>query len=81
MPPLRSLLLVALVAVGGYQPYRPSFLSRVREDCAAGDQWACDLLDSLEHPRPTPPVSSPRAGVAPTVPRAAFTITSLPCRS
>ena len=62
MPPLGSILLVALVAVGGCQPYRPSFLSRVREDCARGDRWACGLLDSLAHPKPTPSVSSPHAG-------------------
>jgi hypothetical protein len=66
MAPLRSILLVTLVAIGGCQPYRPSFLSRVREDCSAGDQWACDLLDSLAHP----PVGSPDASGAPTVPRA-----------
>ena len=54
MPPLRSVLLVTLIAVGWCQPHRPSFLARVREDCAAGDQWACGLLDSLEHPKADP---------------------------
>jgi hypothetical protein len=58
MPPLRSILLVTLLAVSGCQPHPPSFLSRVRED-AAGARWACDLLDSFAHPRP---VSSPHAG-------------------
>jgi hypothetical protein len=62
MPPLRRLLLVALLTLGGCQPHRPSFLSRVREDCASGDQWACDLLDTLAHPKSTPPVSPPDAG-------------------
>ena len=71
MPPLRSLLLVTLLAVGGCQPHRPSFLSRVREDCARGDRWACDLLNTLAHPKPTPSVGSPPAGGAATVPRAA----------
>jgi hypothetical protein len=59
MPPLRSILLVTLLAVGGCQPHQPSFLSRVREDCAAGDRWACYLLDSLAHPQP---IGSPHAG-------------------
>jgi hypothetical protein len=71
MPPVQSFLLVTLLALGGCQTNRPSFLSRVREDCAAGDQWACDLLDSLAHPRPTPAAGPPHAGDAPTVPRAA----------
>ena len=62
MPPLRSIVLVTLVAVGGCQPQRPSFLSRVREDCAAGDRWACDLLDSLAHPKPA---GSPHAMLRP----------------
>jgi hypothetical protein len=70
MPPLQSVLLLTLLAVVGCQPHRPSFLSRVREDCVAGDRWACDLLDSLAHPTPTPSVGSPHA-CGPTVPRAA----------
>lgn len=27
----------------------PGFLTRVREDCANGDRWACDLLTSLSN--------------------------------
>jgi hypothetical protein len=54
MQPLWSILVATLLAVGGCQAHRPSFMSRVREDCAAGDRWACDLLDSLAHPQPTP---------------------------
>jgi hypothetical protein len=34
-------------------------MSRIREDCAAGDRWACHLLDSLEHAKSTLPVGSP----------------------
>ena len=55
---------MTLLAVSGCQPQWSSFLSRVREDCAAGDHWACDLLDSLAHPRPTPSAGSPHAGGA-----------------
>jgi hypothetical protein len=25
----------------------PDLMAQVMDDCAAGDQWACDLLDSL----------------------------------
>lgn len=27
----------------------PSFLTRVHEDCLAGDQWSCDLLIRLSN--------------------------------
>src|SRR6476659_203530 len=40
-------LLVTLLALAGCQPHRPDFMTRVRQDCAGGDKWACDLLDSL----------------------------------
>jgi hypothetical protein len=63
MPPLRSFLLVTLLAVGSCQPHRSSFMSRVREDCAAGDRWACDLLDSLGHSKPTSAAGSPHASI------------------
>jgi hypothetical protein len=49
---LRSALVVTLLALLGCQPRRPDFLTRVREDCAAGDQWACDLIEALRHPQP-----------------------------
>ncbi len=45
-------LLIALVSVAGCEPRRPDFLVRVRQDCTAGDKWACDLLDALSHPKP-----------------------------
>ena len=43
----RALILFVLLLVAGCQHGRPDFMTRVMEDCAAGDQWACDLLDSL----------------------------------
>jgi hypothetical protein len=49
---LRYALAVTLLALLGCQPRRPDFLTRVREDCAAGDQWACDLIEALRHPQP-----------------------------
>ena len=45
-------LRVTLPAIAGCQPHRPDFMTRVRQDCAAGDRWACDLLDGLAHPKP-----------------------------
>ncbi len=29
----------------------PSFITRLLEDCAAGDRGACHLIDALQHPR------------------------------
>jgi hypothetical protein len=43
----RSLILLVLLLIAACQHRHPEFMSRVREDCVAGDQWACDLLDSL----------------------------------
>jgi hypothetical protein len=41
-------LLILSMQLGGCRHDRPDFLTRVREDCIAGDKWACDLLDSLD---------------------------------
>jgi hypothetical protein len=49
---LQGALVVTLLALLGCQTHRPDFLTRVREDCAAGDQWACDLIKALRHPQP-----------------------------
>jgi hypothetical protein len=38
--------MIVLVIMAGCQARRPDFVTRVQENCAAGDQWACDLLDS-----------------------------------
>jgi hypothetical protein len=43
----RIIILSALLLVEGCEHRRPNFMTRVREDCAAGDQWACDLLASF----------------------------------
>jgi hypothetical protein len=29
---------------------RPDFMARFRQDCSAGEQWACDLVDALNRP-------------------------------
>jgi hypothetical protein len=55
----RTLILLDLLLIVACQHKRPDFTSRVREDCAAGDQWACDLLDSLAQARTaSDPISS-----------------------
>ena len=47
----RSILLIVLLVVASCQhARRPDFMTRVREDCGAGQQWACDLLDALAKP-------------------------------
>lgn len=28
---------------------RPSFLTRVQENCRQGQRWACDMLNSFSH--------------------------------
>lgn len=51
------LVLVLMIAAGcvAHRPdfvtqARPDFMTRVRQDCSAGEQWACDLVDALNHP-------------------------------
>ena len=59
---LALLLIVTLLTIAGCQPHhRPDFMTRVGEDCAAGDQWACDLLDAQRYPKSTPPIGTPHS--------------------
>ena len=46
----RVVVLIVLMALAGCHKPRPDFLTRVQEDCAAGQQWACELLDALSRP-------------------------------
>ncbi len=47
------MVLVAVVTLAGCTLLRrPSFLTRVLEDCAEGDQWACNFTDATQPPRP-----------------------------
>ena len=48
----RVLPLIVIVAISGCQSRRPDFMTRVAQDCAAGDTWACDLIDELARPPP-----------------------------
>src|SRR3954470_13482385 len=43
----RTLILFVLLLIAGFQHRRPDYITRVMEDCAVRDQWACDLLDTL----------------------------------
>ena len=44
------IILTMILLVAACERNRPpSFLTRVQEDCANGDQWACDLLASLSN--------------------------------
>lgn len=47
----RALLLAAMLNITGCHTGRPSFMTRVEEDCSAGDEWACDLLNTLRRSR------------------------------
>jgi hypothetical protein len=48
---LLRVLLITLT-LSACAPHRLSFMARVEQDCAAGDQGACDLIKSLQHRRP-----------------------------
>jgi hypothetical protein len=54
-----SVLLILLMTIAGCNGRRPGFMSRVREDCVAGQQWACDLLDALSRPPSTDDTTRP----------------------
>jgi hypothetical protein len=46
-------MLIAVLFVAGCHSRRPDFMTRVREDCSTGQQWACDLIDALKNPTST----------------------------
>ena len=48
----QAVMLIVLTIIAGCHVRRPDFITRVQEDCAAGNLWACDLLDGLSHPMP-----------------------------
>jgi hypothetical protein len=43
-------MLIVLMIMSGCQTQHPDFMTRVQEDCAAGDHWACNLIGSLGRP-------------------------------
>jgi hypothetical protein len=48
----QAMLLAAILSIAGCQARRPSFMTRIREDCIAGDQWSCNLLDAFSRSKP-----------------------------
>ena len=44
-------ILLGLLLLASCEAQRPSFLTRVHEDCVHGDAWACGLLTSLAQAR------------------------------
>lgn len=55
----RAILLIVLMVIAGCHARRPDFMTRVQEDCAAGNLWACDLLDALSRPIPAEDIKAP----------------------
>jgi len=47
----RTIWLGLLLLLASCEAQRPSFLTRVHEDCVHGDAWACGLLTSLAQSR------------------------------
>ena len=60
-PVWRAILLIGVLLTAGCHSRRPDFLEGVREDCTTGDQWACNLLDALHHPRPANEIQTPES--------------------
>jgi hypothetical protein len=46
----RAILVLVLMIAAGCHARRPDFMTRVRQDCSAGEQWACDLVEALNRP-------------------------------
>jgi hypothetical protein len=66
----RAISLTALMTIAGCHARRPNFMTRVRQDCASGQQWACDLLDALSRPSSSDDPTMPDSfrGHSPTPP-------------
>jgi hypothetical protein len=45
-------MLVGLLALSGCQTQNSDFVIWGHEDCAAGQQWACDLIEAQNKPSP-----------------------------
>jgi hypothetical protein len=52
--------MIALMFITGCNSRRPDFMTRVQEDCAAGDSWACELVDAIHHPIPVDDTKTPK---------------------
>jgi hypothetical protein len=56
----RTILVPAVLVIGGCHVRRVDFMTRVQEDCLAGQQWACDLINSLSKPPPMENSEAPK---------------------
>ena len=48
----QAVMLIVLTIIAGCHARRPDFMTRVQADCAAGDQWACDLVNARSRSTP-----------------------------
>ena len=55
-PVWRTIIMIALVIMAGCHAIRPDSVTRIQENCTAGDQWACDLLHG---PGPVENITTP----------------------
>jgi hypothetical protein len=67
----RTILVPAVLVIGGCHVRRVDFMTRVQEDCLAGQQWACDLINSLSKP---PPIASASLNIPSVRARAARSV-------
>lgn len=51
-PCWQAVMLIVLTIIAGCDARRPDFISRIQQNCAAGDQWACNQVDALSRPMP-----------------------------
>ena len=51
-PCWQAVTLIVLTIIAGCDARRPDSVSRTQQDCAAGDQWACNQMDALSRPIP-----------------------------
>jgi hypothetical protein len=45
-------MFIVLTIIAGCDARRPDFISHIQQNCAAGDQWACNQVDALSRPMP-----------------------------
>jgi hypothetical protein len=56
----QPIVLIAVLVIAGCDTRRPDFMTRVQEDCLVGQQWACDLINSLNKPPPMNDTKPPK---------------------
>jgi hypothetical protein len=51
-PCWQAVMLIVLTIIAGCHARQPDFMTRVQQDCVAGDQWACGLVDAPSRSMP-----------------------------